>query len=52
MSWRKLARRFKKKIVHLPLGRFSQDMIERLRRVHVLNGHEVRSYAAEFIRDL
>ena len=51
-DWRRLARRHGKKIVHLPLGRFGGQMIERLRRFHVLNGKEIRSYAAEFIRDL
>jgi hypothetical protein len=51
-SWRRLARRFGKKVVHLPLGRFGSQLIERLRRFHVLNGKQVRSYAADFIRDL
>jgi hypothetical protein len=50
-SWRRLARRFGRKIVHLPLKRFSGQMVERLRQFHILNGKEVRSYAAEFIRD-
>lgn len=50
-SWRRLARRHGRKIVHLPLQRFSGHTMERLRRFHVLNGKEIRSYAAEFIRD-
>ena len=50
-EWRRLARRYGKKIVHLPLGRFGAQLIERLRRFHILNGKEIRSYAAEFIRD-
>ena len=50
-SWRKLARRFGRKFVHLPLKRFSGQLVERLRTFHVLEGKEVRSYAAEFIRD-
>jgi hypothetical protein len=49
-GWRRLARRFGKKWVHLPLSSFSLSTIEQLRTVHVLNGHEVRSYAAHFIR--
>ncbi|HZN33847.1 MAG TPA: hypothetical protein VFB80_08505, partial [Pirellulaceae bacterium] len=49
-GWRKLAQRFGKKWVHLPLGHFSDATIHQLRIVHVLNGKEVRSYAAEFIR--
>jgi hypothetical protein len=51
-AWRRLARRFGRKVVHLPLKRFSGQLVERLRRFHVLNGKEVRSYAAEFIRDM
>jgi hypothetical protein len=50
-SWRRLARRFGRKLVHLPLKRFRGQLLERLRRLHVLNGKHVRSYAADFIRD-
>lgn len=50
-SWRRLARRFGRKLIHLPLKRFSGQLLERLRRLHVLNGKYVRSYAADFIRD-
>jgi hypothetical protein len=50
-SWRRLARRFGRKIVHLPLKRFSGQLLERLRTFHVLNGRQVRSYAADYIRD-
>ena len=46
-SWRRLARRFGRKIVHLPLKRFSGQFLERLRTFHVLNGKPVRSYAAD-----
>lgn len=45
-----IARKYKKQLVHVPLGRLGQDQIERLRTFHVLNGREVRSYAAHFIR--
>ncbi|MBV8383267.1 MAG: hypothetical protein JOZ63_11715, partial [Planctomycetaceae bacterium] len=41
-SWRRLARRFGRKIVPLPLHRFGGQLIERLRRFHVLNGKVVR----------
>lgn len=51
-AWRRLARRYGRSLVHLPLSRFSQETVERLRQVHVLNGKEVRSYASEFIREL
>jgi len=50
-SWRRLASRYHRKIVHLPLHRFGGQLIERLRRFHVLNGKSVRSFAADFIRD-
>ena len=51
-TWRRLASRFGRKIVHLPLKRFISQLIERLRTFHVLNGKVVRSYAADFIRDM
>jgi hypothetical protein len=51
-SWRRLTRRFGRKLIHLPLKRFSGQTVERLRRFHLLNGKQVRSYAAEFIREL
>jgi hypothetical protein len=51
-SWRRLARKFGRKIVHLSLKRFSGQLLERLRTFHVLNGKQVRSYAADYIRDL
>jgi hypothetical protein len=49
-GWRRLAQKYKKKWVHLPLGQFSDATIQQLRMVHVLNGREVRSFAADFIR--
>jgi hypothetical protein len=49
-GWRRMARRFGKKLVHVPLHHFSQETVQQLRLVHVLNGRQVRSYAAEFIR--
>ena len=50
--WRQIARLNKKHLVHIPLGRFSHQTVERIRRFHVLNGREVRSYASRFIRDI
>jgi hypothetical protein len=50
-SWRRLARKYGRKIVHLALKRFSGQLLDRLRQFHVLNGKTVRSYAADFIRD-
>ena len=49
-GWRRLAKSYGRKLVHVPLGRFSQETVQRLRMVHVLNGHQVRSYAEHFIR--
>ena len=50
-SWRNIARRYGRKLVPLPLHRFSGQTVARLRQFHVLNGHEIRSYAARFIRE-
>ena len=49
-GWRRLAKRYYRKLVHVPLGRFGASTIEKLRTFHVLNGQEVRSYASDFIR--
>jgi hypothetical protein len=49
-GWRRLARRYKKHLIHVPLSSFSDEQVQQLRMVHVLNGREVRSYAEEFIR--
>lgn len=49
-GWRRMARRFRKKWVHVPLGGFGASTIEQLRTVHVLNGRQVRDFAARFIR--
>jgi len=50
--WRRLARTFHKRLIPIPLSRFSRQTVDRLRRFHVLNGHDVRSYAARFIQEL
>jgi hypothetical protein len=49
-SWHHLAAKYGKKILHVPISKFSQETIANLRSFHVLNGQEVRSYAAHFIR--
>jgi hypothetical protein len=49
-GWRRLASKYKKKIIHVPMSRFGAATIEKLRMFHVLNGQQVRSYASEFIR--
>ena len=51
-SWRRLARQFKKNLIHLPMKRFSNQTLERVRRFHVLNGKEIRSFAQRFIQDV
>lgn len=48
--FRQIAKRFGKKLVHVPLSRFSQETVQQLRMFHVLNGTHIRSYAAHFIR--
>ena len=50
--WRRLARKLGRQIVYIPLKRFSTPTVDRLRRFHVLNSKEVRSYASRFIRDM
>ena len=50
VRWRRMARKMGRQIVYIPLGRFSSAMVDRLRRFHVLNSKEVRSYAARYIR--
>ena len=49
-GWRRLAKRFRKRWVHIPLSQFSSATVQQLRMVHVLNGRQVRSYASHFIR--
>ena len=50
VGFRQLAKRYGKKLVHVPLGRFSQETVQQLRMFHVLNGQQIRSYASHFIR--
>ena len=50
IAWKRLAKKYKKKLIHVPLKHFSQQTIENLRNFHVLGGQPVRSYAAHFIR--
>jgi hypothetical protein len=47
---KKIAKRFRRKLVHVPLGQFADSVVQQLRMFHVLNGKHVRSYAAHFIR--
>ena len=52
LSWRRLARIYHKNIIHIPLNRFSNQTIEKIRRFHVLNGKQIRTFANNFIQDL
>jgi len=49
-GWRRLAKRHKKQLVHVPLSIFSDEQVQQMRMVHVLSDKDVRSYAADFIR--
>ena len=50
IALKKIAKLFKKVLVHVPLSHFSDSVVQQLRTFHVLNGKHVRSYAAHFIR--
>ncbi len=51
LKWKRLARRHKKNLVYIPLKRFSLQTIDRVKKFHVLNGKEIRSYASRFIQE-
>jgi hypothetical protein len=48
---RAMAARMKKHLVWIPLASFSNETLRRLRKFHVLNGKEIRSWASRFIGD-
>lgn len=48
--WRQIARELGRTLVHLPMERFSANTVDRLRTFHVLNGRDIRSFAASWIR--
>ena len=50
-NMRLLARRLNRRLIHMPLRKFSGRFIDRVRHFHVLNDKEVRSFASRFIRD-
>lgn len=50
LALKQIAKRFKRKLVHVPLSQFAESVVQQLRMFHVLNGKHVRSYAAHFIR--
>jgi hypothetical protein len=52
LALRQIAKRFRRKLVHVPLSHFADSVVQQLRLFHVLNGKQVRSYAAHFIRKI
>ncbi|MCA9080259.1 MAG: hypothetical protein KDA58_06845 [Planctomycetaceae bacterium] len=50
IAWRRIAKRYGKRLIHVPIAHFSQETVQQLRMFHVLNGRQVRSYAEHFIR--
>ncbi len=51
-SWAKrLAARFGKRLIYLPLAALSAERLKRIRSFHILNGRHARSYAADYIFD-
>ncbi|NKB82669.1 MAG: hypothetical protein GKS05_12445 [Nitrospirales bacterium] len=51
LRWRKMVKQFQRQLIVIPLSRFSGQLVARLRRFHVLNGHEIRSFASQFIQE-
>lgn len=49
-TWRQIANKFRKRLIHIPISHFNDATIQQLRMVHVLNGKQIRSYAEHFIR--
>jgi hypothetical protein len=49
---RQLARRLGKGLVYLPLSTFSKSLLKRARQCHILSGHQVRSWAGDYIPKL
>jgi len=49
-AWRRIARLHRRRWIHLPWSRFSDETVKQMRLVHVLQGREVRSWAERFIR--
>ena len=43
------ARRFGKKVVYIPIGQLSSVILQKLRTFHVLDGHDKRTIADEYI---
>lgn len=48
---KKMATKLKKSVIWIPLNSFSNETMHKIRKFHILNGHEVRSWATRFIGD-
>jgi hypothetical protein len=48
-AFHRLASKFKKRLTWIPMATYSAETLAKLRTFHVLNGKEVRSWAARFI---
>lgn len=49
LRMKRMAAGFKKRLVWIPMASFSAETLRRLRRFHILNGKQVRAWAARFI---
>jgi hypothetical protein len=49
LRMKRMARRFGKHLVWVPMASFSAETLRRLRRFHILNGKQVRAWASRFI---
>ena len=50
LEMRNIAKRANKHLIYIPISNFSTYTIRKLRKFHVLQGHQVRSYAQKYIR--
>ncbi|MCX8037577.1 MAG: hypothetical protein N3D11_11145 [Candidatus Sumerlaeia bacterium] len=48
-SLRQMAGYYGREIIYLPLFTFSRRMLRKIRRFHILDGHHVRAFAADYI---
>jgi hypothetical protein len=49
LRMKRMAAGFKKRLVWVPMASFSAETLRRLRKFHILNGKQVRAWAARFI---
>ena len=46
---RNIAERYGKNIIYIPIGTIPPATLKKIRKFHVLDGHDVRAYAAEYL---